>query len=441
MQVINFLVYQVLSNETIFLGLVALVGLLLQRKKFPQVVDGTVKTVIGLTVLSSGAGILITSLSPVVTKLNSTLHVKGVLPTNDAVFGVVLRFSSIAKNTVITFLLAFFLHLVLVRISSGKNFKNAYLTAHLMLYHAAFMNVTLPVVLHTNGFWTIVVGTVLNAVYYTYSPAIPRIISRPWMHDVSTLGFMDQVGSLVAHFIGKWFGSSKPEQDADNMKLPKWASMFRDNTIVLFFLMPIIFVGIGLAVGPAGIQQLAGKGPDPTNWIMCLILQGITFTAGIVILLSGVRMFIGSIVPAFKGISDKFLPGAIPALDAPTIFPYSPMGGMFGFLGSTVGCILITFTTIIFKSPVIVFPSPIIMYFDGNVMGVFGNKAGGWRGAIMAGFITGMISSAAVILFYPLTGAVYGSGLTWSNIDYALVWMPLMYLLKFIRTAIVGFIL
>ncbi len=104
-----------------------------------------------------------------------------------------------------------------------------------------------------------------------------------------------------------------------------------------------------------------------------------------------------------------------------------------GFLGSTIGAILVTILTIVLHAPIIVFPSPIIMYFDGNVMGVFGNKAGGWRGAIAAGFVTGMISSAAVILFYPLTGAVYGSGLTWSNIDYALVWTPVMYLLKAIR--------
>lgn len=351
MKVLNFFVFQILSNETIFLGLVALLGLLLQRKSFPKVIDGTV---IGLTILASGAGILINSLSPVVTKLNETLHVRGVLPTNDAVFGVVLRFNTIAKDTVITFLLAFFLHLLLVRLTPGKNFKNAYLTAHLMLYHAAFMNVTLPVVLHTGSFWTVTVGTILNALYYTYSPAIPRVISRPWMHDVSTLGFMDQVGSILAHFIGKWFGSSDPNQDADNMKLPKWASMFRDNTIVLFFLMPIIFVGIGIAVGKTGIESLAGTGAGAVNWILWLILQGFTFTAGIVVLLAGVRMFIGSIVPAFKGISDKFLPGAIPALDAPTIFPYSPMGGMFGFLGSTVGCILVTFLTIVFHSPVIV---------------------------------------------------------------------------------------
>lgn len=440
MSILNFIVFQVLSNETIFLGVVALVGLLLQRKKFPQVIDGTVKTVIGLTVLSSGAGILINAMSPIVTKLNQTLHVRGVLPTNDAVFGVTLRFNTIAKDTVITFLLAFFLHLLLVRLTPGKDFKNVYLTAHLSLYHAAFMNVTLPVVLKTNALWTIVIATILNAVYYTYSPAIPRIIARPWMHDLSTLGFMDQVGSLLAHWIGKLVGSSAKEQDADNMKLPRWASMLRDNTVVLFFLMPIIFVCIGLAVGQTGIQSLSGTGSGATNWIIWLILQGFVFTGGIVILLSGVRMFIGSIVPAFKGISDRFLPGAIPALDAPTLFPYSPMGGMLGFLGSSVGCILVTLLTIVFHSPVIVFPSPIIMYFDGNVMGIFGNKAGGWRGAVAAGLITGMISSAAVILFYPLTGAVYGSGLTWSNIDYALVWMPLLYLLKFVRIGVLALI-
>lgn len=429
MKALNFIVFEILSNQTIFLGLIALLGLLLQRKKLPQVIDGVVKTVIGITVLGAGAGLLINSLSPVVQELNKSLHVKGVLPTNDAVFGVVLKFDEIARNAVVIFLLAFFLHLLLVRLTPGKDFKNVYLTAHLMLYHAAFMAVTLPVVLHAKALGTIVVGTLLNALYYTYSPAITRRLARKWTHDQITLGFMDQVGSILTHFIGKWVGNADPDQDADKLKLPKWASMFRDSTIVLFFLMPIIFIGIGVAVGPAGITKLSGG----SNWIIWLILQGFQFTAGIVILLSGVRMFIGSIVPAFKGISDKFLPGSVPALDAPTFFPYSPMGGMLGFLGSTIGAILVTILTIVLHAPIIVFPSPIIMYFDGNVMGVFGNKAGGWRGAIAAGFVTGMISSAAVILFYPLTGAVYGSGLTWSNIDYALVWTPVMYLLKAIR--------
>ncbi|MFT8889779.1 MAG: PTS transporter subunit IIC [Ethanoligenens sp.] len=429
--VFNFIVFQVLSNSTIFLGIIALAGLILQRKKLPQVVDGTVKTIVGLTVLSLGAGVLINTLGPLVTKLNDTLHVKGVLPTNDAVFGVAMKYDTLAKDIVITFLLAFLLHLVLVRITPVKIFKNTFLTAHMMLYHAAFMNVTLPGVLHTNEIATIAVSTVINAIFFTYSPAIPRVLSRKWTGDALTLGHQQQVGSLVAHYVGKWCGNK--EEDADDLKLPKWASMFRDNTITLVFLMPIIFICIGLAVGQHGIQAMAGTGRDATNWIIYLILQGVAFTAGIVILLSGVRMFIGSIVPAFKGIADKFLPGSVPALDCPTIYPYSPMGSMFGFIGSTVGSIAVTLATIAFHSPIIVFPSPIIMFFDGSSMGVFGNKSGGWRGAVAAGLVTSIISSAGVILLYPLTGSVYGSGLTWSNIDYSLVWLPLMYLLKGVR--------
>lgn len=234
MKALNFIVFEILSNQTIFLGLIALLGLLLQRKKLPQVIDGVVKTVIGITVLGAGAGLLINSLSPVVQELNKSLHVKGVLPTNDAVFGVVLKFDEIARNAVVIFLLAFFLHLLLVRLTPGKDFKNVYLTAHLMLYHAAFMAVTLPVVLHAKALGTIVVGTLLNALYYTYSPAITRRLARKWTHDQITLGFMDQVGSILAHFIGKWVGNADPDQDADKLKLPKWASMFRDSTIVLF---------------------------------------------------------------------------------------------------------------------------------------------------------------------------------------------------------------
>lgn len=439
MDILNVFVFQLFTNQTIFMGLLALVGLLLQRKKLPQVIDGVVKTVIGLLVLSSGAGIIFSSLSEVVTALNNSLGVAGTLPINDAAGAMVLSMEGFSRNSVLIFLFAFLLHLVIVKLVPNKNFKNVYLTAHLALFHACFMAITLPGILNTDDSVVIIaVGSILNALYYALSPAITRKLAKEWTQDAITLGFMDQVGSVVAHFVGKFVGSSNPDEDADKLKLPEWASMFRDNTVVLFFLMPIIFVGMGLAVGQEGIEALSGTGPEATNWILWLVIRAWTFSAGIVILLQGVRMFVGSIVPAFKGISDKLLPGAVPALDAPTFYPFSPMGGMFGFLGSSIGAILVCILTIVLHAPVIVFPSPIIMYFDGNVMGVFGNKAGGWKGALAAGLVTGAITSAAAILFYPLTGVMFGSGVTWSNIDYALVWMPLMYLLKAIRMLVLG---
>ncbi|EMV3581034.1 hypothetical protein AACI64_004452 [Escherichia coli] len=91
--------------------------------------------------------------------------------------------------------------------------------------------------------------------------------------------------------------------------------------------------------------------------------------------------------------------------------------------------------TILFKCPIIVFPSPIIMFFDGCTMGVFGNKYGGYKGALAAGLITSIIAHAGIILLYPMMGSLFGSGLMFSNIDFTLVWLPLLYLLKLVGTA------
>ena len=143
-------------------------------------------------------------------------------------------------------------------------------------------------------------------------------------------------------------------------------------------------------------------------------------------------MFIGSIVPAFKGISNKIIPGAVPALDCPAVYPYSPVGAMIGFVSSVVAALVVMVLLIVVKSPIIVFPSPIIMFFDGCTIGVFGNKFGGWKGAMYAGFISSFLAHLGCVFLYPLMGPVFGSGLMFSNIDFTLIWLPFLYLLKLI---------
>lgn len=72
------------------------------------------------------------------------------------------------------------------------------------------------------------------------------------------------------------------------------------------------------------------------NWFMFSLMQSITFAAGVYIVLQGVRMVIAEIVPAFKGISDKLVPNAKPALDCPVVFPYAPNAVLVGFLSSFI---------------------------------------------------------------------------------------------------------
>jgi len=66
-------------------------------------------------------------------------------------------------------------------------------------------------------------------------------------------------------------------------------------------------------------------------------LTALGFTAGVLVLLQGVRMLIGEIVPAFKGIADRAIPGARPALDCPVIYPFAPNSLILGLIFGTIG--------------------------------------------------------------------------------------------------------
>ncbi|WP_231897474.1 PTS transporter subunit IIC [Vibrio rumoiensis] len=60
-----FFVFQILDKAPLFLGLIALVGLLLQKKKPTDIADGVIKTIVGILVLSTGAGVLMKTLFPI----------------------------------------------------------------------------------------------------------------------------------------------------------------------------------------------------------------------------------------------------------------------------------------------------------------------------------------------------------------------------------------
>ncbi|WP_240430572.1 PTS ascorbate transporter subunit IIC [Suicoccus acidiformans] len=421
-EILNFIIFQILNNSAIFLGIIALIGLLLQRKTLAETIDGVVKTIVGLVILDAGAGIISNSIAPIVDLLNKSTGINGVLPANEAAFAIAME--TLSTNIVLSFLLGFILHLILVKIIPNKNFKHVYLTVHQMLIVSSFLHVALPYVINVSNTLLIIIAAILLALYWTIGPAIARIYTKDFTDDEITLGHANHLGAWLGGVIGNLVG--KPEEDAENLELPGILSIFKDTTISLAFIMPIIYIIIGLIVGSDGIVTLS----NDTNWFIWLFLSAMQFTAGFVILMSGVRMFTGSIVPAFQGIADKFLPGAVPALDVAVFYAFSPTGSLLGFLGSILGTIIYVIFSLIVRINVIVFPSPIIMFFDGCLIGVVGNKRGGWKAALIAGAIAGFITHLGFAFLYPMTTSLYGSGLTFSNIDYSLVWLPLMWFLR-----------
>lgn len=119
--------------------------------------------------------------------------------------------------------------------------------------------------------------------------------------------------------------------------MPKSLGFLRDSSVAVAITMAIMFLLVTLFAGQHYVETKLSGG---TNFIVFAIIQSITFAAGVFIILSGVRMVIAEIVPSFKGIADKIVPYAKPALDVPAIFPFAPNAVIIGFLCSFVAGLL-----------------------------------------------------------------------------------------------------
>ncbi|MBZ9013186.1 PTS ascorbate transporter subunit IIC, partial [Escherichia coli] len=170
----------------------------------------------------------------------------------------------------------------------------------------------------------------------------------------------------------------------------------RDTPVAISFTMSIIFLVTCLFAGADAVKELSGG----KNWFMFSIMQSITFAAGVYIILQGVRMVIAEIVPAFKGISDKLVPNARPALDCPVVFPYAPNAVLVGFLSSFAAGLIGMFTLYLLNMIVII-PGVVPHFFVGAAAGVFGNATGGRRGAILGAFAQGLLITFLPVFLLP----------------------------------------
>ena len=68
--VISWIANNILDDAAFLLGIVALIGLLLQKKSFSDTIMGTIKTIVGYLILNAGTGAVVTAiigLTPIMT--------------------------------------------------------------------------------------------------------------------------------------------------------------------------------------------------------------------------------------------------------------------------------------------------------------------------------------------------------------------------------------
>lgn len=404
----NF-IYSFFNQPAIIIGLVAFVGLVALKKPVSKIVIGTLKTIIGFLILSLGGDIISGALGTLGPAFENAFNVQGVIPANEAVIGIAEGLLGTEMSLIMAFGLVF--NILIARFT---NVKYIFLTGH----HILFMAALLAAVLGTAGFTgveLILIGSFLLGAFMAISPGIVQPFYRSVTgNDDIAMGHFNAATYALSGLIGKWTGDKS--KSTEDMKIPEGLSFFRDNTISTAIVMIIIYLVTFLFADANVILEMSAG----DNIIMFAIVQALTFTAGFVVVLQGVRMMLAEIVPAFKGISDKLVPDSTPALDVPVLFPYAPNAVLVGFISSTIGAFIAFLLLPLTNLPVII-PGLIPLFFVGAGAGVLANATGGRRGAIIGGLINGGLLIILPALLLPLLGELGFANSTFGDADFAVV--------------------
>lgn len=396
------------TQPAILVALIAMIGLLLQKKKATEVVQGTIKTFAGFLVLIGGAGILSNSLTPFAKMFQFALHVQGVVPSNEAVVAIALI--KYGSTTALIMLVGMIVNILLARIT---RFKYIFLTGQAMLYVSCLTAVILVSAHLGSGWKTIILGGIFEGTLLTVTPAL----CQPFMRKITggdsvAMGHTGNIGYATAGLIGKWFGNEK--NSTEDLNVPKSLSFLRDSTVSITLLMGVVYIALAFVAGPGFVEKHLSDG---TNFIIYALVQAGTFAAGFVVVLQGVRMILAEIVPAFQGIAQKLVPDSKPALDVPIIFPYAPNAVLIGFFVSFIVGTLSMFVMIGMKTTVII-PGVVGHFFCGAAAAIYGNAFGGRRGAILGSAVNGLLISWLPLFILPVLGTLKLAASTFADTDY-----------------------
>ncbi|HDF3555950.1 TPA: PTS ascorbate transporter subunit IIC [Staphylococcus aureus] len=378
--ILNFIV-DILSQPAILVALIAFIGLIVQKKPAATITSGTIKTILGFLILSAGADVVVRSLEPFGKIFQHAFGVQGIVPNNEAIVSLALKdFGTTAALIMVCGMI------VNILIARFTNLKYIFLTGHHTFYMAAFLAIILTVS-HIKGWLTIVIGAlVLGLISYFAAGAVGQLFK----------------------------GKSKSTEE---IKFPKGLSFLRESTISISITMALLYF---IACLFAGVSYVHESISDGQNFIVFSLIQGVTFAAGVFIILTGVRLILAEIVPAFKGISEKLVPNSKPALDCPIVFPYAQNAVLIGFFVSFITGVIGMFILFLFGG-VVILPGVVAHFFLGATAAVFGNARGGIKGAVAGAALNGILITFLPLLFLPFLGELGGAATTFSDTDFLAV--------------------
>ncbi|WP_416274465.1 PTS ascorbate transporter subunit IIC [Lactiplantibacillus pentosus] len=385
---INWIATNILQNPPILLDLIAALGLAIQKKKIDEIVKGSLTAAFGMLILTEGVNMLTTIIANINTAVQTQMGVKVAKGLSDITFT-----ADYGGAVGMAMFFGLIVHLLIARFTP---IKTIFLTGH-MLWWVPFVIVAGLVEAGVKGVLLVVLGAIISACYWSCMPWIMRkYVWAATGDDSFLIGHPTGVLSLISGFVAKHVGNKS--HSTEDLKIPEGLSFFREISITGGLVMFIVDIVVGI-IAPSLV-------PSGSNVVMYALNQGLTFGAGLLILLYGVRLLINQIVPAFQGIAEKVVPGAKPAFDVPILFNYRPNAVIIGFLTAMItSTILVVVANSMHLFGILIVPMVITSFFECGGAAVIGEGQGGLRGAIVGT----AVASVAMIALVGFSAILLGS--------------------------------
>lgn len=437
----------ILTQPAFFVGFLVLIGYILLRRPWYQSYAGFVKATVGYLILNVGSGGLVSTFRPILAGLDKRFNLGAVVI--DPYFGqnaAQQAMAAVGKTSSLLFLgllVAFFVNILLVALRKVTKVRTLFTTGHIMMQQSAtgmwMMIFFFPQFQDATA--VILLGIILGIFWAVSSNLTVEVTQRLTDGGGFAVGHQQMFGIWLVDKLAPKVGG-KDAKPIEEMELPGWLSIFQDNIVATSTLM-LLFFGVLLTVlGPTFLKTPAdqgGLGVSFNSFPFYVMTTAFNMAVYLSILQLGVRTFVAELTEAFTGISEKLLPGSIPAVDCAATYGFgSPNAPIVGFFFGALGQFLAIIGLVIFKSPVLVITGFVPVFFDNATFAVFANKASGLRAAAILTFCSGIIQVVCgAICASVFQTAQYGG---WhGNFDISTVWLVGGLLQKYL--GIIGYVI
>lgn len=264
MAIWTYFAQNILQQPAFMIGLIVLVGYLLEKKKWYEVISGFLKATVGYFILVAGSNGLVQSFRPIIVGLKDRFHLHAMVidpyfGQNAVTVGIMKRFGRSFADTMLLLLFAYIINILLVRFQKYTKLRSVFTTGNVQVQQAAtafwLFLFCFP---HMGRLPILIVMSIVLGLYWAVGSNLTVGITQELTDGADfAIAHQQMFGIFFFAKLSEWLskraakkGKKVENKRLEDIELPGFLSMFNDNMVSTSILMLFFFGIILVVLGP-----------------------------------------------------------------------------------------------------------------------------------------------------------------------------------------------